>query len=86
MALLGPDGNPIIFTQSAPIPPKVTPKVEKPFVPTRQLKRAYLRQVAIAHINQHYGLELRPIRRSIALTLAKRSEFIVEVRATTKAW
>lgn len=81
--LYAPDGKEITITERT-IPGAVGPLA--PFKPSRQMVRAYLRQAAIAHINRHYGLEDRRIRRSLALSLAKNQRFKDEVRNATQAW
>ena len=83
--ILDSSGNPI--TIQGPLPkPVPLPTAPFHFSVTRQLKRAYLRQVAISHINKHYGGEIRKIRRSISLSLAKRPAFIAEVKGLTGAF
>ena len=83
MPILGPDGKPIVYTTPIQEEAKGVPA---PFRPTRQLIRAYMRKVAIAHINRHFGPEPKRVRKSLARDLAKRPQFIKEVRNATKAF
>ena len=87
MTILDAYGNPFVPASDPPKPVvHEQPDFPVQFTPTRQLLRAYLRKVAIAHINRHFGPEPRRLRRKLALTLAKRKQFIQEVRDVTKAW
>lgn len=76
--LYGPDGKLIVYSHPTP--------TFEPFKVTRQLRRAYLRQCGIAHINRHFGLEPRKVRRVLGIALAKNPKFISDVRAATGAW
>lgn len=90
MPILDPSGRPIYPAYPAPETPaqvaRTIPTPFKAFKPTRQLKRGFLRMVAIAHINKHFGPEPKRVRKSLARDLAKRPQFIEEVRNATKAW
>ena len=79
--ILGPDGKPIVVTERV-----IGEQPIRPPGPSRQMRRAYLRLCAISVINQKAGLEPRKLRRSMALTLAKRPAFVEEIRNATKAW
>ncbi len=78
--LYGPDGKPALITEPIPLP------ILAPFKVTRQLRRAYLRQCAIASVNQKAGGEDRRIRRAMARDLSKRPAFIEEVKKATHAF
>jgi hypothetical protein len=83
LPILDPSGKPIVYYT----PMQETAKgIPRPFTLTRQLKRQFMRRVAIAHINKHFGPEPKRVRKSLARDLAKREQFIQEVRYATKAW